>query len=91
MADAFGDLGNPYTDESADLMDLDQIIIMPQEVVDNVRNIKGLGVCKYQNFAKNMILSKNQAFTAPISQNNIKLFKHAITSTNSFKSKRKPI
>ena len=54
---------------------------MPQEVVDNVRNIKGLCICKYQNFVKNRTVSQNQAFTAPISQNNIKLFKHAITSS----------
>ena len=68
MADAFGDLRNPYTDESADLMDHDQNIIMPQEVGDNVRSIKGLGVGKYQNFITNRILSQNQAFTAHILQ-----------------------
>ena len=87
MAEAFEQLGNPYHQESCDLMDLDQSIVMPKEVVDNVKNIKTLGVERYHIFVNNIILSQQEAFTATISQNKLKLFKSAMTSTTTQKSK----
>ena len=42
MIEAFEELGNPFLEDSGDLLDLDQSIIMPQEVVNNIRNISTL-------------------------------------------------
>ena len=35
---AFEDLGNPFMEESTDLIDFDQSVIMPQDVVDCVKS-----------------------------------------------------
>ena len=37
LMDAFEQLGNPFMEDSGELLDLDQSLIMPPDVVDNVR------------------------------------------------------
>ncbi|XP_014663842.1 PREDICTED: glutamate receptor ionotropic, NMDA 3A-like [Priapulus caudatus] len=39
LVDAFEQLGNPFMEKSGELLDLDQSILMPPEVVDNVRKM----------------------------------------------------
>ena len=43
LVDAFDQLGNPFMEDSGDLIDLDQSIIMPPDVVENVRKVKDIG------------------------------------------------
>ena len=43
LVDAFEQLGSPFLDDSCDLIDLDQSIIMPLEVVNSMRNIEETG------------------------------------------------
>ncbi len=50
MVEAFEQLGNPFLEDSGQLLDLDQSIIMPQDVIDNVRNVKSFGDEKYKPF-----------------------------------------
>ncbi len=46
--DSFEGLGNPFLEDSVYLYDLDQSIIMPDEVVNNIRNAKAIGEAKYK-------------------------------------------
>lgn len=86
LIQAFEDLGNPFLEESGDLLDLDQSIIMPDEVVQNVRNVKTIGAKMYQEFLQKRIVTQEVAFTAPIHQCKLKLFKSALTTPQSNKS-----
>ena len=86
LIEAFEDLGNPFLEESGELLDLDQSIIMPAEVVENVRNVTTIGDRKYKEFLQKRILTQEVAFTAPVQKCKLKLFKSAISSPQSQKS-----
>lgn len=75
LVDAFEDLGNPFMEDSGDLLDLDESVIMPQDVVDNVRKVKDIGSKRYQEFVDKRIRSQEEAFTAPVTHTRLKLFK----------------
>ena len=79
LVDAFDQLGNPFMEDSGDLIDLDQSIIMPPDVVENVRKVKDIGVQKYQEFLETRITSQQEAFTATIPNTKLKLFKTALS------------
>ena len=75
LVDAFEQLGNPFLEDTGDLIDLDQSIIMPFEVVNSMRNIEETGKELYSSFLNKRICSQEEAFTATMSKSNIKLFK----------------
>jgi hypothetical protein len=66
--EAFEALGNPFLDDSCDLVDLDESIVMSAKVRENVQNIKVIGWQKYEEFTRKRIGSNEEAFTAPIHQ-----------------------
>ena len=68
-------LGNPWLEDSGELYELDGSAIMPPDVVDNIKHIKDIGKSKYDEFVKLRIDTQEEAFTAVISQSNLKLFK----------------
>ena len=68
-------LGNPWLEESGELYELDGSIIMPPEVIENIRRIKDIGKAKYDSFVKLRIESQQDSFTSTLSQTNLKLFK----------------
>lgn len=79
LVDAFEQLGNPFLEDSGELLDLDQSVIMPPDVVDNVRKVKDIGLEKYTTYVNKRIISQEEAFTAPIPHVKLKLFKNALT------------
>lgn len=76
--DAFEDLGNPFLEESGELLDLDESLVMPPYVVDNVRNVKDIGMQRYRAFLDKRVTSQEEAFTAPIKLTQLKLFKASL-------------
>lgn len=86
LIEAFEDLGNPFLEESGELLDLDQSIIMPAEVEENVRNVITMGAKRYKEFLQKRILTQEVAFTAPIQQCKLKLFKSDLTAPHSQRS-----
>ena len=75
LVDAFEQLGNPFQEDSGDLIDLDQSIIMPMEVVNSMRLIEETGQQLYSSFLEKRICSQDEPFTAILPKTNIKLFK----------------
>ena len=75
LVNAFEDLVNPFMEDSGDLLDLDESIIMPPVVVDNVREVKNIGMKRYTLFIDKRIRSQEEAFTAPIPLTRLKMFK----------------
>ena len=47
LVDAFEQLGNPLFEDSGELLDLDQSIFMPPDVLDYVRKVKETSDCNY--------------------------------------------
>ena len=79
LVDAFEQLGNPFMEDSGDLLDLDQSLIMPPDVVDNVRKVKDIGLQRYKAFVDKRIMSQDEAFTEPIPHIKLKLFKASLS------------
>ena len=75
LVDAFEQLGNPFLEDSGQMLDLDQSIIMPPEVVDNMRDAENIGKQLYDSFLHKRILTQEEAFTDPLPKRNLKLFK----------------
>ena len=78
LVEAFEQLGNPFKEESGELLDLDQSIVMPTDVVENVRKVKDIGLKKYQAFVDKRICSQEETFTTPIPHTKLKLFKASL-------------
>jgi hypothetical protein len=86
LVEAFEDIGNPFLEESSDLLDLDESIIMPAEVVDNVRNVITIGEKLYWNFLQKRVFTQEEAFTTTITQGRLKFFKSSMTAPQSQRS-----
>ena len=72
---AFEQLGNPFFEDSGELLDLDQSIFMTPDVVDNVRKVKDIGLQLYTTFLNKRVSTQEEAFTATLQKTNLKLFK----------------
>ena len=79
LVDAFGQLGNPFLEDSGELLDMDQSIFMPPDVVDNVRKVKDIGLQLYTTFLNKRVNTQKQAFTATLHKTNLKLFKSCLS------------
>ena len=75
LVDAFEDLGNPFMEDSGELLDLDESLVMPPEVVDNVRKVKDIGMQRYRAYVDKRVRSQEEAFNVPIRLTRLKLFK----------------
>ena len=89
LVDAFEKLGNHWKVKSGLLYELNELIVMPDEVVQSLRQVRTIGENKFNNFLEKRVNSQAEAFTDTISQNNLPLFKKALdtkTTTKSVKS-----
>ena len=76
MVGALCDLGNPFSEESGQLIELDGSVIMRDEVVDAVKNAITLGTEQYKDFFVKRIdnsKAKKIAWNAPIHKNSLRL------------------
>ena len=79
LVDAFEQLGNSFLEDSGELLDLDQSIFMPPNVVDNVREVKYIGFQQYTTFLNKRVSSQEEAFTATLHKTNLELFKASLS------------
>ena len=77
LVDAFEELGNPFLEDKGELIELDGSTLMDQEVIDNVKNVKQIGLERYTEFLDKRISSQEESFTSTIHQTNLKLFKES--------------
>ena len=64
-------------EESGELMDYENhIIIMPEEVIMDVREAENIGKKLYQKFLDNRVHSEQEPFTASLSRTKLKLLNH---------------
>ena len=79
------DLGNPFKEDSGDLLALDTKDIMPAEVVESVQNIKKIGQSQYKAFVSERMVERRKPITHPIKRNKLPLFSRPTTKTVSKK------
>ncbi|ELU13546.1 hypothetical protein CAPTEDRAFT_218243 [Capitella teleta] len=80
LIQAFEDLGNPFLEESADLLDLDQSIMMPDDVINNVRKISSFGRELYNKFLNERVFDQKVPFNETLKEVNLRLFKDVLKS-----------
>ena len=78
LVDSFEKLGNPWSETSGLLYDLNESIVMPDEVVQNIRSLKKTGEERFRKFLDLRINSQVEAFTDTVSHTNLMLFKKAL-------------
>ena len=67
------EMGNPFLDESADLLTLDSQDIMPNCVVNSIREIQTLGEKQCTSFIEDRLLKNEKPKVAPIPRNSLPL------------------
>ena len=68
------DLGNPFEEESMDLVVLDSNKIASLAVVDAVRNVKMIGKVQFETFTRERLVERTKPIDDIISRNNLKVF-----------------
>ena len=68
------EIGNPFTEDSSDLLTLDGRDIAHAAVIDTVRQIEKLGEEQYDAYVKERLVSQTKPISDPIKKNNPPLF-----------------
>ena len=68
------EMGNPFSEDSQDLIALDSKQIMPEEVIDFVKGAKMIGEDQYELFVTERLQRGNVAITDTIKHNKFALF-----------------
>ena len=74
LLSGFEEVGNPFEDQSVDLLVLDTKDIVSTEVADTVKNITQIGKWKYGEFVKEILQEKHKAVTERLTKNKLPLF-----------------
>ena len=89
MVATMEDLGNPFMEESGELLDMGTGAFMSDTVISDVRDAKKTGEKQYEEFQKKRILSQELPFSAPIKRNSLKLVRSREPGDVSSKPTRK--
>ena len=60
LVDVFGEMGNPFLEQSGDLLVLDTRDIIDPNVADTVRHIEEIGKVQFQEFINERLEKKNK-------------------------------
>ena len=71
---AWEDIGSPFEEECAHLINIYDRTIVPEEVSECIFNLKHFGKSQYENFVSDVLITKKVSFWDPISANKLKLF-----------------
>ena len=81
------ELGNPFEEESTDVLILDSKEIADPAVVETIQNVQRLGQEQFQAFIKECLVDKSKSIHDVIHRNKLKLFKN-MAKTNVSKGKK---
>ena len=74
LVDVMDDMGNPFLEESGDLLVLDSKNLADVAVIQTVRTVEKLGQDQYESFINQRIKSRDKSIFHPISRNQLPLF-----------------
>ena len=67
-------MGNPFTENSSDLIVLDTRNIAGPAIIERVRQIEKLGTDRYELYIKERLVEKTKHINEPIKRNKLVLF-----------------
>ena len=76
----FEEMGNPFLEESNDLLALDTRDIADEKVIKTVKEIEDLGKCQFNNFTTERLVKREKSLFDPIRKNKLALFKRLFIS-----------
>ena len=80
LVDAFKNLGgNMFLETSGKLFDLKDRIIMPDEVVESIKNLESVGQKKYELFVKERLVDQTRPVSDPIKHSGLKFFRYGLS------------
>ena len=74
LVNVIEEMGNPFMEDSGDLLTLDTKDIMEEPVVSSVRNVVNLGQTQYSLFVQERFLERSKPINEPIKKNKLQLF-----------------
>ena len=74
LTNTIEEMGNPFTENSSDLLVLDSRDLADPSVVDTVRRIEEIGQEQYDTYVKERLISQIKSIFDPIKKNNLPLF-----------------
>ncbi|QQP49809.1 uncharacterized protein LOC103506659 [Caligus rogercresseyi] len=77
------EMGNPFLEESQDLLVLDSKDIVNSAVADTVRNVESVGAKQYKTFVEERLEQRTKPVTDTIYKNKMPLFSHPPVKTQS--------
>ena len=75
LTQVINELGNPFLDDSVELLALDTQNVMDESVVNTVRTVEGLGKDQYAKYCKQVITDRTHSIHEPIKKNALPLFR----------------
>ena len=87
LIEAIKDMGNPFLDQSEDLVMLDTGNVLDESVVETVRTIEELGKEQFKSYYKSVLVERTRSIHEPIRKNNLPLFKRPILKSKTKQSK----
>ena len=74
LVEAFEEIGNPFLEDSEDLLVLDSRNIVDASVRDAIQKIEQLGIDQYEVYVEERLVKQTKAIADPIKRNNLHLF-----------------
>ncbi len=75
LVETIEDMGNPFLDDTPELLSLDNRHIIDESVADSIRSIEALGKEKFREYEEAVILDRTMSIFDPIENNSPALFK----------------
>ena len=74
LIQVIGEMGNPFCDDSKDLLVLDSRDLADPAVINTVRQIEKLGQEQHDSYVLEILINQTKSITDPIKRNNLPLF-----------------
>ena len=74
LTEVFEEMGNPFLEDSEDLLVLDSRNIVHVAVSDAIKEIEQLGIDQYEAYVEERLVKQTKAIADPIKRNNLHLF-----------------
>ena len=87
MVDTISELGNPFSDESNELVSLSSKDVADKSVVKTVNEIKDIGIRQYQTFVKERLIDRSKSVSETITKNKLAMIRDRPRSSVLSKSK----
>lgn len=85
LCEAIKDMGNPFLEESGELMKLDTHDVVDQRVKTTLETMESVGQDQYEEYVKSVLIERTKPIQSPIKKNNVVLFKTPIARKSKVK------